>query len=215
MAVNELLAGGANPDPTDACGASPLWYGLRSSSADVPVALIDAGADAGRRIDLAARGDRFTTILHEIVRLGRPVALCRALARGVAATLLDSDGATPMHVLDETHDNVNPEMIRLLAGAGASVNAALPSGTEPIDVAVRKVLPATVATLIEFGASPARGLDTLLKWWALGVRYAAHRADDVADVAEILRAGGAEVTGRHIDLAARAGAQQVESALRR
>jgi hypothetical protein len=78
--VIELLAWGAEPDPIDPCGASPLWYGVRSLSAGIVVALIEAGADAGRRIELSASGHRFTTILHEIVRLGRTVALAHALA---------------------------------------------------------------------------------------------------------------------------------------
>ena len=46
-------------------------------------------------------------------------------------------------------------------------------------------------------------------------RYAGYRAGDVADVIDILRAGGAEVTDRHRELAADAGASQVEAALRR
>jgi hypothetical protein len=109
--VIELLAWGAEPDPVDPCGASPLWYGVRSLSAGIVVALIDAGADAGRRIELSARGDRFTTILHEIVRLGRAVGLAHALAKGVAPDLKDSDGATLLHVVDGNGDNVNPEMV--------------------------------------------------------------------------------------------------------
>ena len=31
--VIELLAMGADPDPVDPCGATPLWYGVRSHSA--------------------------------------------------------------------------------------------------------------------------------------------------------------------------------------
>ena len=100
--VIELLAWGAEPDPVDPCGASPLWYGVRSLSSGIVVALIEAGADAGRRIELSARGERFTTILHEIVRLGRTVALAHALAKGVDPDLRDSDGATPFHVVDAT-----------------------------------------------------------------------------------------------------------------
>jgi hypothetical protein len=50
---------------------------------------------------------------------------------------------------------------------------------------------------------------------AVGASFAAHRADDVADVVEILRAGGAEATDRHRELAASAGASQVEALLRR
>jgi hypothetical protein len=213
--VIELLAWGAEPDPVDPCGASPLWYGVRSLSAGIVVALIDAGADAGRRIELSARGERFTTILHEIVRLGRSVALAHALANGVDPGLRDSDGATALHVVDGNGDNVNPEMGRTLVRAGAAVDAAMPSGTQPIEQAARRILPATVAAMVELGADPGRGLDALLSWWAVGVRFAGYRAGDVADVIDILRTGGAAATERHRELAARAGASQVEAALRR
>jgi hypothetical protein len=213
--VIELLAWGAEPDPVDPCGASPLWYGVRSLSAGIVVALIDAGADAGRRIELSARGERFTTILHEIVRLGRTVALAHALAKGVGPNLTDSDGATPLHVVDGNGDNVNPEMVRALVRAGAAVDAAMPSGAQPIDHAACRILPATVAAMVELGADPRRGLDALLSWWPVGVRFAGYRAGAVADVIDILRAGGAEVTERHRELAANAGASQVEAALRR
>jgi uncharacterized protein len=213
--VIELLAWGAEPDPVDPCGASPIWYGVRSLSAGIVVALIDAGADAGRRIELSARGERFTTILHEIVRLGRTVGLAHALAKGVDPNLRDSDGATALHVLDGNGDNVNPEMVRALVHAGAAIDAAMPSGAQPIEQATRRILPATVAAMVELGADPARGLDALLSWWAVGVRFAGYRAGDVSDVIDILRAGGAEVTARHRELAATAGASQVEAALRR
>lgn len=213
--VIELLAWGAEPDPVDPCGASPLWYGVRSLSAGIVVALIDAGADAGRRIELSARGEQFTTILHEIVRLGRTVGLAHALARGTNPNLRDSDGATPLHVLDGNGDNVNPEMVRALVRAGAAIDAPMPSGAQPIEQVARRLLPATTAAMVELGADPARGLDALLSWWAVGVRFAGYRAGDVADVIDILRAGGAEVTDRHRELAATAGASQVEAALRR
>jgi len=69
-------------------------------------------------------------------------------------------------------------------------------------------------TLIE-GADPGAGLVALLPWWAgVGARYSGYRAGDVAAVVEILRSGGAEVTDRHRELAAEAGASQVEAALR-
>lgn len=213
--VIELLAMGADPDPVDPCGASPLWYGLRSLSAGIAVALIDAGADAGRRIDLSAGGERFTTILHEIVRLGRTVALRHALAVGVDPSLVDSEGATPMHVLDGNADNVNPEIVRALARAGASVDAALPGGAQPIEQAARHILPATVSAMVELGADSGRGLDALMSWWAVAVQHNGYRAGDVGDVIDILRAGGAQVTNRHRDLASSAGASEVEAALRR
>lgn len=213
--VIELLAMGADPDPIDACGASPLWYGVCSVSAGIVVAMIEEGADAGRRIELSARGERFTTILHEIVRRGRTVALNHALAHGVDPAVVDSEGAMPIHVLDDSADNANPEIVRALARAGASVNAAMPSGTQPIEQAARRVLPATVAAMVELGADPGRGLDALMAWWAVGVQYNGHRAGKVSTVIDILRAGGAKVTDRHREQAAGAGAPQVEAALRR
>lgn len=213
-AVIELLAMGADPDPVDACGASPLWYAVRSPGSGIAVALIDAGADAGRRIDLSARGERYTTILHEIVREGRTVALNHALVNGAPPTLTDSDGATPMHVVGGDGDNVNPEIVRALARAGAAVDAAMPDGSQPVDRAARLLLPRTVAALVELGADPARGLNTLLAWWATAARFDAYRAGVVAEVAEVLCAGGARVTERHRELAASARAEQVIAALR-
>jgi hypothetical protein len=186
---------------------------VRSHGSGIVVALIEGGADAGRRIELSAQGERFTTILHEIVRLGRTVALVHALAKGVDPDLRDSDGATPLHVVDGDSDNVNPEMVRALVRAGAALDATTPSGTQPIEQAARRILPATVAAMVELGADP--GLDALLSWWAVGFRFAGYRAGDVADVVDILRAGGANVTDRHRELAESAGASQVEAALRR
>lgn len=212
--VIELLAMGADPDPVDPCGASPLWYAVRSTAAGIVVALIDAGADAGRRIELSARGDRFTTILHEIVRVGRTVALSHALTNGADPAARDSEGAMPIHVLGEDADNVNPEIVRALVRAGASVNAALPSGTQPIELAARRILPATVAAMVELGAEPGRGLDALMSWWSVGAKFSGYRATDVAGLIDILRVGGAEATDRHRELAAIAGASQVQAALR-
>ena len=106
-------------------------------------------------------------------------------------------------------------MVRALVSAGAAVDAAMPSGTQPIEQAARRILPATVATMLELGAEPGRGLDALMSWWSAGVRFAGYRAGEVADIVDILRAGGAEVTERHRELAATAGASEVEAALHR
>lgn len=213
--VIELLAMGADPDPLDPCGATPLWYAVRSPAAGNSVALIDEDADAGRRIELSARGERFTTILHEIVRRGRTVALNHALAHGVDPSLVDSDGATPMHLIDGSADIVNPDVVRALVRAGASIDAPLPSGTQPIELAARMLLPATVAAMVELGADPGRGLDSLLSWWAVGATFNGYRSGRVVELIGILRAGGAEVSQRHRELAADAAASDVEAALRR
>jgi uncharacterized protein len=111
-----------------------------------------------------------------------------------------------LHVVDGDGDNVNPEMVRALVRAGAAVDAISSSSTQPIEPAARRILPATVAALVDLGADPGRGLEALLSWWVVGVRFAGYRARDVADVIDVLRAGGAAVTERHRELAASAGA---------
>ena len=211
--VAELLATGIDVDVLDACGATPLWYAVRSLQSEAALVLIEAGADAGRRIELSARGERFTTILHEIVLLGRSTALEQALARGVDPSLPDSDGATPMHRLDERSDHLNPAMVRSLVVAGADVNASTTSGQRPIEAAAQRLLPATVARLLELGADPAKALTAMLVWWAVNVRWAGYRRGEIVDVIEILRAGGAEVSERDRELAADAGVPEVISAL--
>lgn len=204
---------GLDPDVLDPCGATPLWYAVRALDHHAALVLIDAGADAGRRVELSARGDRFTTILHEIVLLGRTEGLRRALAAGANPALVDSDGATPMHRLDDRSDHLNPELVALLHDAGADVDAETPSGARPIEEAARQLLSATVAALLERGAEPAMALTALLTWWVTNVRWAGYRAGEVVRVLEILRAGGAVVTARDRELANEAGVSAVVDAV--
>ena len=211
--IAEDLANGLDADPCDACGATPLWYAVRSLAPDAALALIDAGADAGRRIELSAQGDRFTTILHEIVLLARTTALDHALAAGVSPSLLDSEGATPLHRLDERSDHVNPAIVRALVGAGADPDTSTPSGRRPIEAAAQRLLPATVATFLDLGAAPANALTAVLVWWAANISWAKYRAGVVVDVIETLRAGGAVVSDRHRQLAAKGEVGTVIAAL--
>ncbi|BBY28511.1 ankyrin repeat domain-containing protein [Mycolicibacterium sediminis] len=189
--VADLLDRGDDPDPLDPCGGTPLWYAVRALRPEAAVLLVDAGADAGRVVDVTARGERTTTILHEMVRLGRTVALDAALARGVDPSPRDSDGATPMHCLDDRSDHVGPQLVRALAGAGAAVDAAAADGTRPIEVAARQLLPGTVAALAELGADPQPGLDALVAWWADAQRHHAYRAKEVSATIAVLHAAGA------------------------
>lgn len=212
-AVTELIDDGIDVDVVDACGATPLWYAVRSLRPQAALALIDAGADAGRRIELSAQGDRFTTILHEIVALGRSTALDHALARRADPAPRDSDGATPLHRLGEDADHINPGMVRSLVRAGADVDACTTSGRRPIELAAQRLLPATVAILLDLGSQPAKALTMLLVWWAANARSAGYRRSEVVEVVELLRAGGAMVSERDRELASHAGAPMVVSAL--
>jgi hypothetical protein len=207
------LAAGLDADTLDACGATPLWYAVRSLQPEAALVLIDAGADAGRRIELSAQGERFTTILHEIVLLARATALDRALALGVSPSLLDSDGAIPLHRLDERSDHPNPALVRSLVAAGADVNASTNAGQRPIEAAAQQLLSATVATFLELGAEAGNALTTALVWWVANVRWAKYRAGEVVDVIETLRAGGAVVSDRDRELASEGGVPTVISAL--
>jgi hypothetical protein len=54
-----------------------------------------------------------------------------------------------------------------------------------------------------------------MAWWSVCAKFNGYRAAAVAEVVDLLRAGGAEVSQRHCELAANAGASEVEAALRR
>lgn len=211
--VAESIAAGIDPDVLDACGATPLWYAVRALNPAAALTLIDGGADASRRIALSGNGDRFTTILHEIVALGRVEAAVRALRGGAAPSVRDSDGATPLHVLGDRSDHLNPDLVKALVAAGADVNAQTSGGRHPIEVAAQRLLPASVATMLDLGADPAEALTVLLAWWAMNARWYGYRAKEVIDVIEILCAGGAVVTDRHRELVLRAGVDAVARAL--
>jgi uncharacterized protein len=170
--ITDDLAAGLDADAVDACGATPLCSAVRSLQPEAALALIDAGADAGRRIELSALGERFTTILHEIVLRARSAALDRALDMGVSPSLLDSDGATPLHRLDERSDHLNPTLVVSLVATGADVNASTDSGERLIEAAAQRLLPATVTKLLDLGAEPANAITAVLVWWAANVRWA-------------------------------------------
>lgn len=80
--IADLLTDGADPDPLDPCGATPLRYAVWALQPEAAVLLIEAGADAGRTIDVSARGQRTTTILEQMVEFGRDTALEAARAHG-------------------------------------------------------------------------------------------------------------------------------------
>ncbi|WP_159040200.1 ankyrin repeat domain-containing protein [Streptomyces virginiae] len=213
VSVRDLILSGITPDPVDPCGASPLWYAVRSLSITVPVTLIEAGAATGRRIELCAQGESFTTILHETVRSGNIAAVKLALNMHTDPSCRDSLGATPMHAVTKEHDASSAEIVRLLASSGASPNSPNSHGIVPIEQAARNIMPATAAALVDLGADPQIGLTSAISGWVINSRYLGYRAGQMANLVEILRAGGAEVTPEHISRARRAGHDVVLAAL--
>ena len=211
--IGELLATGLDPDVVDRCGATPLWYAVRSLDHRAALVLIDAGADPGRRIELSARGERVTTILHEIVLLGRTVALDRALARGTGPSPLDSDGATPMHRLDDRSDHLNPGIVAI-ARRRRRRRRRRDGRRRETDRSGGATGPARHRRHDARPRRPARaGLDRAAGLVGVNVRWAGYRAKDVVRVVEVLRAGAAVVTERDRELAAEAGVPAVVEAV--
>jgi hypothetical protein len=115
--------------------------------------------------------------------------------------------------LDERSEHVNPAIVRALVGAGADPDASTLSGRRPIEAAAQRLLPATVATFLNLGAAPANALTAVLVWWAANISWAKYRAGVVVDVIETLRAGGAVVSDRHRQMAAKGEVEAVAAAL--
>lgn len=151
--LESLLNAGANPDPADASGDTPLHVAAERG-ADATVAwLLAHGADPSRRDDddvtplhRAANGDIAAklieagapidppdrdgrTPLHRAVGDGRSDVVDRLLAHDALAGIGDREGRTPLHVAAAAG---RAHLVERLLDAGADVNAKDGDGFTPL-----------------------------------------------------------------------------------
>lgn len=134
--VRILLDAGANVEARTTNGISALHAAARQGNMEAVVALVKAGADVNERhpeVEETESGSRSP---------GYPpyTPLMLVAYRGQSSTFMS----------DETGE----EAIRALLGAGADVNAALPTGETALSYAVQAEQPEVVRLLLEAGADP-------------------------------------------------------------
>ena len=155
-----LLARGAAVDAWALDGRTALHIAAQNGDRATIEALLDAKADANVRHQRAG-----WTPLYAAAVMGHPAAAATLLARGGRVDARDNDGGTALHFLARWRtdsqtkwplivgtDDEYRRTIRLLVGAGAEVNARVPSGRTALDLATRQGDEVIVAALLALGA---------------------------------------------------------------
>lgn len=125
-------------------GSTALHFAVHAGQASVVQALLDAGADLGRR-NLAG-----VTPLHLAVLDGETAIVKLLLARGADAKIKDEAAETLLMLAARNGDG---EMAAALIAAGADLNYVEPSfGQDALMIAVRSGKPGVVAALVKAGA---------------------------------------------------------------
>lgn len=153
-------------------GLTALMLAVMERHPETVQALLDAGADPNQKNqtnETALMMAAFPTSSAETDRSQTDVEITRLLiGRGADVNAADENGMTAlMKACQNTHniifvresstnktieDGVQAELIRILVGAGADVNAKIQSGDTPLLCAVRFVHPEGVKILLDAGA---------------------------------------------------------------
>ena len=159
--VQELIKAGASVNQTSHDGCSPLWRAASKGQIEVLRMLAEAGAD----VEQVGVGGM--TPLCAAAQFGYPGAVQVLLGLGAtsAGQARDDDGATPLVLaaMGATqpasiyHHEVNPtdhcEVVRVLVGAGASVDQAAKDGTSPLLMAAKNGCLKVMKVLVAAGAA--------------------------------------------------------------
>ena len=195
MALERLLADGADPHETDRYGWGPVHFAVPLGGPDVVSALLAAGADPRARTISGA------TALH-LAASQAPASVVSALltAGGDPNTKEDEGGRTALHNAAWYREEALLPVIVALLEAGADPGSSQANRDEDGDGALHlalrnaEVTAPVVEALLDAGADPmARN-----RWGNTPLHIAADQTDDIA-IVEALLTAGADVRAQNED----------------
>ncbi len=174
--LEELLAGGADPNAAGEDGLTLVQRAAWAGRADVAKLLVSKGADLSRRDPLGLTpaeralaegrcevaivllpkvavpaGKDGRTPLHRAAEGGCGEAVKELVARGAAVEATDAAGLTPLHVAALSGRG---DVLAALLSSGASAAKATPSGRTPLHLAALAGNAEAVKLLVGKGADP-------------------------------------------------------------
>ena len=146
--VQSLLAQGTDVNAKDKNGNTALMEAARTGKADVVAALVAAKADLN-----AQNKDGWTPPMRAIFA-GQAATLKMLADAGARMDLTNSKGQSAVEVALQFTGNVRPEMLPILAKAGADVKGATIKGEPALTHAVSSLQDGLVAGLLNAGVDP-------------------------------------------------------------
>lgn len=140
--VHILIGEGADPNVVDYAGQTPLFEAGGGGRIDNVKALLDVGAEVGRR-DALRR-----TALHRVVKQPFPEIVALLVEHGIPLEARDQSGRTALNTACEAKRY--PDVVATLIAAGADVNTADETGDTPLHNAAND--PEILRLLIDAGA---------------------------------------------------------------
>jgi ankyrin repeat protein len=155
-AIQALLRSGADIGFQNNSGETPLAVAVQQGRSDLVKLLLDKGADVSIGNPLR------WTVYNDNAEIAKML-----LDRHADPNLIDNSGKSVLQVA-VTALKENPELVRVLAKAGADVDRRLDQGRTPVMDSATRCRPATAKVLLDAGANPnatdASGMTAML--WA-------------------------------------------------
>ena len=123
MLIDQMLAGGANPDITDEVGATPLMYAINEGNADAVRLLLYYGTEVNNE-----GPNGWFPLLFAVERKHHGILIDLLLIKELDVNKTLPNGITALHIAAQNND---PRAAELLLARGADVNAETVDGITP------------------------------------------------------------------------------------
>lgn len=158
-AVELLLRNGADPDPINDDGVTPLWLAAQEGYDEI-VAMILEHESTDKKINLEVEWEHNNRrALHQAAQNGHLKAARLLLAKGAAYDPVDTNGATPLWFA--AGKDGNADLVRELLKVGAKIDVQAYENRQPIHQAALHGQVEVARVLLDAGANPTPENDGL------------------------------------------------------